>query len=33
MDQQMRYFIAVVDEHNFMRAAEKGNISQSAISQ
>lgn len=33
MYQQMRYFIAVVDEHNFTRAAEKCNISQSAISQ
>jgi DNA-binding transcriptional LysR family regulator len=33
MDQQMRYFIAVVDEHSFTRAAVKCNISQSAISQ
>lgn len=33
MFQQMQYFIAVVDEHNFTRAAEKCNISQSAISQ
>lgn len=29
----MKYFIAVVDEHNFTRAAENCNISQSAISQ
>lgn len=33
MFQQMKYFIAVVDEHSFTRAAEKCNISQSAISQ
>lgn len=33
MNSQMRYFIAVVDEHNFTRAAEKCHISQSAISQ
>lgn len=33
MDQQMRYFIAVVDEHNFTRAAADCHISQSAISQ
>lgn len=33
MLQQMKYFIAVVDQHNFTRAAEENNISQSAISQ
>lgn len=33
MDQQMRYFIAVVDEHSFTKAAVSCNISQSAISQ
>lgn len=33
MYSQMQYFIAVVDEHNFTRAAENCNISQSAISQ
>lgn len=33
MFQQMKYFIAVVDEHSFTLAAEKCNISQSAISQ
>ncbi|MBB1124168.1 LysR family transcriptional regulator [Limosilactobacillus albertensis] len=33
MFQQMKYFIAVVDQHNFTRAAEENNISQSAISQ
>jgi DNA-binding transcriptional LysR family regulator len=33
MLQQMKYFIAVVDQHNFTRAAEECNISQSAISQ
>lgn len=29
----MRYFIAVVEEHNFTRAADNCHISQSAISQ
>lgn len=33
MYSQMQYFIAVVDEHSFTRAAENCNISQSAISQ
>lgn len=33
MDQQMRYFIAVVDRHSFTAAALDNNISQSAISQ
>jgi DNA-binding transcriptional LysR family regulator len=33
MFQQMKYYIAVVDEHNFSRAAADCNISQSAISQ
>ena len=33
MFQQMKYFIAVVDRHNFTRAAEENNISQPAISQ
>lgn len=33
MLQQMKYFIVVVDQHNFTRAAEECNISQSAISQ
>lgn len=33
MYQQMKYFIAVVNQHNFTRAAEECNISQSAISQ
>lgn len=33
MDTQIRYFLAVVDEHNFTRAAVKCHISQSAISQ
>ena len=33
MFQQMKYFIAVVDRHNFTRAAEENNISQSAIFQ
>lgn len=33
MLQQMKYFIAVVDQHNFTRAAEECDISQSAISQ
>lgn len=33
MFQQMKYFIAVVEYHNFTRAAESCNISQSAISQ
>lgn len=33
MFQQMKYFIAVVQEHNFTRAAENCHISQSAISQ
>lgn len=33
MFQQMKYFIAVVEEHNFTRAASKCHISQSAISQ
>lgn len=33
MYQQMKYFIAVVDQHNFTRAAVECNISQSAISQ
>lgn len=33
MYQQMKYFVAVVDEHNFTRAAANCNISQSAISQ
>lgn len=33
MYQQMKYFIAVVDQHNFTRAAAECNISQSAISQ
>lgn len=33
MDQQMRYFIAVVNQHSFTRAAVECNISQSAISQ
>ena len=33
MFQQMKYFIAVVDEHSFTKAAEECNISQSAISQ
>ncbi|WP_317643233.1 LysR family transcriptional regulator [Bombiscardovia apis] len=29
----MTYFVAVVEEHNFLRAAERCEISQSAISQ
>ncbi|WP_251546507.1 LysR family transcriptional regulator [Limosilactobacillus caecicola] len=33
MFSQMQYFIAVVDQHNFTRAAEQCHISQSAISQ
>ncbi|RBP99451.1 LysR family transcriptional regulator [Bifidobacterium xylocopae] len=33
MFQQMAYFIAVVEEHNFLRAAERCDISQSAVSQ
>lgn len=33
MDTQIRYFLAVVEEHNFTRAAVKCHISQSAISQ
>lgn len=33
MFQQMKYFIAVVENHSFTRAAEDCNISQSAISQ
>ena len=33
MFQQMTYFIAVVEEKNFTKAAERCNISQSAISQ
>ncbi len=33
MYQQMKYFIAVVDQHSFTRAAAECNISQSAISQ
>lgn len=33
MFQQMKYFLAVVDEHSFTRAADKCHISQSAISQ
>ncbi|BDR56817.1 LysR family transcriptional regulator [Xylocopilactobacillus apis] len=33
MFQQMKYFISVVQHHNFTRAAEECNISQSAISQ
>lgn len=33
MFQQMKYFIAVVNQHSFTRAAEECNISQSAISQ
>ncbi|BDR58907.1 LysR family transcriptional regulator [Xylocopilactobacillus apicola] len=33
MFQQMKYFISVVQHHNFTRAAQECNISQSAISQ
>ena len=33
MFQQIKYFIAVVDQHSFTKAAEECNISQSAISQ
>lgn len=33
MYQQMQYFLAVVDQHSFTRAAEQCHISQSAISQ
>lgn len=33
MFQQMKYFLAVVDEHSFTKAAQKCHISQSAISQ
>jgi len=33
MFQQMKYFIAIVKNHSFTKAADECNISQSAISQ